>query len=74
MELAAKNQNVFVHGRVTNQKVLQLLPNFHAHIQFSAFESFGIATLEARKAGIWAISRASLVVATTRIKCINGRK
>ena len=29
------------------------------HIQFSAFETFGIATLEARKAGIWAISRLS---------------
>ena len=38
---------------------MRLLPNYHAHIQFSAFETFGIATLEARKAGIWAISRAS---------------
>ncbi len=58
-ELCKKAKNVFVHGRVTNQEVLQLLPNFHAHIQFSAFETFGIATLEARKAGIWAISRSS---------------
>ncbi len=58
-ELCKKSKNVFVHGRVTNQEVLQLLPNFHAHIQFSAFETFGIATLEARKAGIWAISRSS---------------
>ena len=58
-ELCKKSKNVFVHGRVTNQEVLQLLPNFHAHIQFSAFETFGIATLEARKAGIWAISRLS---------------
>ena len=57
--LCKKSKNVFVHGRVTNQEVLQLLPNFHAHIQFSAFETFGIATLEARKAGIWAISRLS---------------
>ena len=57
--LCKKAKNVFVHGRVTNKEVLQLLPNYHAHIQFSAFETFGIATLEARKAGIWAISRAS---------------
>jgi glycosyltransferase involved in cell wall biosynthesis len=58
-ELCKKSKNAFVHGRVTNKEVLQLLPNYHAHIQFSAFETFGIATLEARKAGIWAISRAS---------------
>ena len=57
--LCKKSKNVFVHGRVTNQEVLQLLPNYHAHIQFSAFETFGITTLEARKSGIWAISRAS---------------
>ena len=57
--LCKEKKNVFLHGRVTNKEVLQLLPNHHAHIQFSAFETFGIATLEARKAGIWAISRAS---------------
>jgi hypothetical protein len=39
--------------------VLHSLPNHHAHVQFSAYETFGIATLEARKAGLWAISRAS---------------
>jgi len=56
----AKNLiNVGVHGRVTNEQVLGILPNHHAHIQFSAFETFGIATLEARKAGIWAITRKS---------------
>ena len=58
-ELCKKSKNIFVHGRTTNQEILRLLPNHHAHIQFSAFETFGIATLEARKAGIWAISRAS---------------
>ena len=39
--------------------VLHSLPNHHAHIQFSAYETFGIATLEARKAGLWAITKAS---------------
>jgi len=51
--------NITVHGRVTNEMVLHTLPNHHAHVQFSAYETFGIATLEARKAGLWAISRAS---------------
>lgn len=60
LKAKAKNLvNVTVHGRVSNTRVLQVLPNHHAHIQFSAFETFGIATLEARKAGIWAISRKS---------------
>ncbi len=60
LKTKAKNLlNVKVHGRVTNKQVLGILPNHHAHIQFSAFETFGIATLEARKAGIWAITRKS---------------
>lgn len=60
LKAKAKNLlNVTVHGRVSNDRVLQVLPNHHAHIQFSAYETFGIATLEARKAGIWAITRAS---------------
>jgi hypothetical protein len=58
LKTKAKNLvNVQVHGRVTNEQVLEILPNHHAHIQFSAYETFGIATLEARKAGIWAITR-----------------
>ena len=58
LKTKAKNLlNVTVHGRVTNEQVLEILPNHHAHIQFSAFETFGIASLEARKAGIWAITR-----------------
>lgn len=60
LKAKAKNLlNVTVHGRVSNETVLQVLPNHHAHIQFSAFETFGIATLEARKAGLWTISRRS---------------
>jgi len=48
---------VYVHGRIPNEEVLLRLPNHHAHIQFSAYETFGIAALEARKAGLWSISR-----------------
>ncbi|HCP41793.1 MAG TPA: hypothetical protein DIT65_08350 [Cryomorphaceae bacterium] len=58
-ELTKHHINVTLHGRVSNEIVLQALPNHHAHIQFSAYETFGIATLEARKAGLWAISRAA---------------
>ena len=57
--LTKHDLNISVHGRMTNETVLHSLPNHHAHVQFSAFETFGIATLEARKAGLWAISRAS---------------
>lgn len=57
--LTKHDLNITVHGRMINEMVLQSLPNHHAHVQFSAFETFGIATLEARKAGLWAISRAS---------------
>ena len=58
-DLTKHDINITVHGRVTNEMVLRSLPNHHAHIQFSAYETFGIATLEARKAGLWAITRAS---------------
>ena len=57
--LTKHDLNITVHGRMTNETVLHSLPNHHAHVQFSAYETFGIATLEARKAGLWAISRAS---------------
>ena len=57
--LTKHDLNITVHGRMTNEIVLHSLPNHHAHVQFSAYETFGIATLEARKAGLWAISRAS---------------
>ena len=52
-------QNVFAHGRKTNDDILELLHKHHVHIQYSIFETFGIATLEARKSGLWAISRRS---------------
>jgi hypothetical protein len=57
--LTKHDLNITVHGRMTNEMVLHSLPNHHAHVQFSAYETFGIATLEARKAGLWAVSRAS---------------
>ena len=56
-EQSADDPNIFVHGRIPNEEVLQRLPNHHVHIQFSAYETFGIAALEARKAGLWSISR-----------------
>lgn len=56
-EQSLDDPNVFVHGRIPNEEVLQRLPNHHTHIQFSAYETFGIAALEARKAGLWSISR-----------------
>jgi glycosyltransferase involved in cell wall biosynthesis len=54
--LAKHTPNVHVHGRITNDQVLEILPAHHAHILFSKFETFGITTLEARKAGLWAIT------------------
>ena len=55
--LTKHDLNITVHGRITNETVLHSLPNHHAHVQFSTYETFGIATLEARKAGLWAISQ-----------------
>lgn len=57
-ERASRVPNVFVHGRLTNQQVLEVLPSHHAHVLFSSYETFGVTTLEARKAGLWAISKA----------------
>jgi glycosyltransferase involved in cell wall biosynthesis len=49
--------NVWVHGRKTNEDVLQLLPNHDALILHSHYETFGITVFEARTAGLWAISK-----------------
>lgn len=55
--MCAPYSNVFVHGRATNQVILSALPTYDIHVQFSTYETFGIATLEARRAGLWCISR-----------------
>lgn len=55
--MASRLPNVYVHGRISNDQVLAILPSHKAHILFSEYETFGITTIEARKAGIWAISR-----------------
>lgn len=54
---SVNDPKVHVHGRIPNEEVLLRLPNHHVHIQYSAYETFGIAALEARKAGLWSISR-----------------
>ena len=51
--------NVWVHGRKTNEEVLQLLPNHDALILHSHYETFGITVFEARTAGLWAISKST---------------
>ncbi|CAI8420320.1 MAG: Uncharacterised protein [Cryomorphaceae bacterium] len=58
-DLASRAPNVYMHGRKSNEEVLEMLPEFDVHILYSAYESFGITTFEARKAGLWAITRAS---------------
>jgi len=57
--LAHRLPNVYIHGRKSNEEVLDMLPDFNAHILYSSFESFGITTFEARKAGLWALTKAS---------------
>lgn len=48
---------VYVHGRKTNEEILQALPSHDALILFSRYETFGITVFEARTAGLWAITR-----------------
>ena len=55
--LSSRLPNVYVHGRISNDEVLLMLPSHKAHVLFSEYETFGVTTIEARKAGIWAISR-----------------
>ena len=55
--MSSRLPNIYVHGRKSNEEVLQMLPEFNAHILYSAYESFGITTFEARKAGLWALTR-----------------
>ena len=57
--LARTLPNVWVHGRKTNEEVLQLLPNHDALVLHSHYETFGITVFEARTAGLWAISKSS---------------
>lgn len=57
--LARTLPNVWVHGRKTNEEVLQLLPNHDALILHSHYETFGITVFEARTAGLWAVSKSS---------------
>ena len=54
---AKYDTNVYLHGRKTHEEVLSMLPNYDVHVLFSAYETFGITTLEARKAGLWSILR-----------------
>jgi len=49
--------NVWLHGRKTNEEILNLLPNHDALILHSHYETFGITVFEARTAGLWAISK-----------------
>jgi glycogen synthase len=57
--LARTLPNVWVHGRKTNEEILNLLPNHDALILHSHYETFGITVFEARTAGLWAISKSS---------------
>lgn len=51
--------NVFLHGRKSNPEILEILPQHHALLLFSAYETFGITVFEARRAGLWAIAKNS---------------
>lgn len=57
--LVRTSPNVWVHGRKTNEEILQLLPNHNALILHSNYETFGISVFEARTAGLWAISKST---------------
>jgi len=59
-DLCRNDANIFVHGRQTNEEVLELLPNFDALLLYSAYETFGITVFEARQAGLWAIHSSGL--------------
>ncbi len=56
-ELVKSRSNVFFHGRKSNAEILELLPQHHALLLFSAYETFGITVFEARQAGLWAITK-----------------
>ena len=49
--------NVYLHGRKSNPEILEILPQHHALVLFSAYETFGITVFEARQAGLWTISK-----------------
>ena len=55
--LVKPHSNVFFHGRKSNEEILKLLPQHHALVLFSAYETFGITVFEARQAGLWAIAK-----------------
>ncbi|MAD31661.1 MAG: hypothetical protein CL854_05515 [Cryomorphaceae bacterium] len=60
LEKMIKGQsNVFLHGRKSNVEILEILPQHHALLLFSAYETFGITIFEARQAGLWAIAKHS---------------
>ena len=67
--MASRHPNVYVHGRISNDEVLAVLPTHKAHVLFSEYETFGITTIEARKAGIWAISRPIFGASTLKDSC-----
>ncbi|MBL6659593.1 MAG: glycosyltransferase [Cryomorphaceae bacterium] len=54
-QMVKNHSNVFIHGRKSNAEILDLLPQHHALVLYSAYETFGITVLEARQAGLWAI-------------------
>ena len=49
--------NVYLHGRKSNPEILEILPQHHALVLFSAYETFGVTVFEARQAGLWTISK-----------------
>ena len=57
IELIKPRSNMFFHGRKSNAEILQHLPQHHALVLFSAYETFGITVFEARQAGLWAIAK-----------------
>ena len=48
---------MFLPGRKSNAEILEILPQHHALLLFSAYETFGITVFEARQSGLWAISK-----------------
>ena len=56
-QMVKNHSNVFIHGRKSNAEILDLLPQHHALVLYSAYETFGITVLEARQAGLWTISK-----------------
>jgi glycosyltransferase involved in cell wall biosynthesis len=55
--LCRPHLNVYVHGRMSNEEVLAVLPSYHVLILFSAYETFGITVFEARLSGLHVLCR-----------------